>query len=204
MRVIAGRSRGRVLRAPPGISTRPTSDRVREAIFDILGSLVDIDGVEVADLFAGSGAMGIEALSRGAKSAVFVDSDPLAIRAVRANLVSSGLEGASAKVLTADVLGWLSRLRREEARDGAGDPGTDRGPHAAQRRFDLALVDPPYSFSAWAELLDLLDTDVAVLESNREVEVPGRFNVARSRRYGGTLVTVVRAVADRPFVRGAS
>src|SRR5918998_3417279 len=89
MRVIAGRWGGRRLQAPPGDATRPTSDRVREALFSILGARVD--DARVLDLFAGSGALGIEALSRGAASATFVDHDPDALAAVRANLDGTGL-----------------------------------------------------------------------------------------------------------------
>ena len=92
VRVIAGSSRGRRLRAPTGEATRPTSDRVRESIFDVLGSLVDLEGTDVVDLFAGSGALGIEALSRGAASVTFVDSSLPAVRAVEANVVGTGLE----------------------------------------------------------------------------------------------------------------
>ncbi|MHB8682534.1 MAG: 16S rRNA (guanine(966)-N(2))-methyltransferase RsmD, partial [Acidimicrobiales bacterium] len=121
MRVIAGAFRGRQLRAPSGTATRPTGDRVREAIFDILGSLVDLQGMVVVDLYAGSGAMGIEALSRGAAQAVFVEQASEAIAVIGDNLAALGLAGR-AQVVRADVLTWL------------------RGHHEA----DLALCDPPY------------------------------------------------------------
>src|ERR1700677_2708223 len=124
MRVIAGTSRGRRLEAPAGGATRPTGDRVRESIFDVLGSLMDLDGTDVVDLFAGSGALGIEALSRGAASVVFVDDSADAVRAVEANVTGTGLDPAQTTVVRADVLDWLRR------------------PH----RFDLALADPPYAF----------------------------------------------------------
>ena len=119
MRVVAGALRGRRLEAPRGRDTRPTSDRVRESLFAILGPL---DGARVLDLFAGSGALGIEALSRGAGSAVFVDDDARAVAAVRANLDRLGL---GAPVHRADAAGFLGRP--------AGPP------------FDLVLLDPPYS-----------------------------------------------------------
>jgi 16S rRNA (guanine966-N2)-methyltransferase len=151
---------------------RPTSDRVRESIFDILGSLVDLNGMRVADLFAGTGAMGIEALSRGAGSVTFVESDASAVASVRANLLSTGLEGPRAIVTRSDVLDFL-RL---------GTPP-----------FDLALCDPPYSFDRWDELLQALRADLAVLESGSPLTVAGRWLVLKSRRYGGTLVTVLRA-----------
>jgi 16S rRNA (guanine966-N2)-methyltransferase len=169
VRVIAGTSGGRLLQAPAGSSTRPTSDRVREAIFGVLGSFIDFEGIAVADLFAGSGAMGIEALSRGAGSAVFVDSSPAAVRAVQGNLASLGL-GDRARVVQQDVVRFL----------------------AHPQRFDLTLCDPPYEFGAWNGVLGRLDSGVAVLESRRPVSLPGGWETLRNKRYGGTLVTVVR------------
>jgi 16S rRNA (guanine966-N2)-methyltransferase len=177
VRVIGGSCRGRVLRAPAAIAIRPTSDRVREAIFDILGSLVDLHGFRVADLFAGSGAMGIEALSRGAASVFFVDRDRAAIDAVRRNLASTGLAGPAAQVIHEDVLSWLLRRRQ----------GPDVPVH-----LDLALCDPPYAFHRWDELLARLPADWAVLESDREVPIPAGWEAVRQRRYGGTLVEVIR------------
>ncbi|HUC37244.1 MAG TPA: RsmD family RNA methyltransferase [Acidimicrobiales bacterium] len=189
MRVVGGSSRGRVIRAPAGTGTRPTSDRVREAIFDVLSNLVELDGASVADLFAGSGAMGIEALSRGAEAAVFVDTDRAALEAVRSNLRSAGLEAAAASIVRADVLTWLSRKAPTgESRTRApGRPGP----------FDLALCDPPYAFSRWRLLLEKLDATVAVLESDRPLEVPTRWDVVRQKGYGGTLVTVVSAAREQ-------
>jgi 16S rRNA (guanine966-N2)-methyltransferase len=171
VRVIAGSCRGRLLRAPAGTTTRPTSDRVRESIFDVLGSLVDLDDLSVADLFAGTGAMGIEALSRGAGSTVFVEDSPSALGSIRGNLAMLGLE-ERAKVVRDDVLRFVGR------------------PH----HFDLALCDPPYEFAAWDRLLTHLHATLAVLESRRPVEVPVGWEVMRNKRYGGTLVTVVRSL----------
>ncbi len=171
MRVIAGTCRGRLLRAPAGQATRPTSDRVREAIFDVLGSIVDLQGTEVADLFAGSGAMGIEALSRGAATAVFVEDAPPALGAIRANLAALGMEDR-ARVVGQDVVRFLGR------------------PHD----FDVALCDPPYGFTDWEPLLTHLRATLAVLESRRPVQVPAGWDVIRNKRYGGTLVTVVRSL----------
>jgi 16S rRNA (guanine966-N2)-methyltransferase len=171
VRVIAGSCRGRLLRAPAGKVTRPTSDRVREAIFDVLGSLVDLEGMAVADLFAGSGAMGIEALSRGAASTVFVEDAPAAVGAIRANLTALGIEDR-ARIVREDVLLFLDR------------------PH----RFDLALCDPPYEFGSWDAVLARLHATMAVLESRRPIEVPAGWEVVRNKRYGGTLVTVVRSL----------
>ncbi len=106
MRVVAGEFRGRRLRAPRGRRTRPTADRVREALFSMLG---DVAGARVLDLYAGSGALGIEALSRGAASAVFVERDPRAVAAIRRNLDASGAEAA---VRRQDALRFLGARRR--------------------------------------------------------------------------------------------
>src|SRR5688500_6095905 len=105
MRVVGGSAGGRRLRAPAGRSTRPTADRVREAMFNSLGSLDAVVGARVLDLFAGSGALGIEALSRGAAAATFVDSDARALAVVRANLDDTGLAGAT--LVRADALAFL-------------------------------------------------------------------------------------------------
>ena len=178
MRVVAGSARGRRLAVPPGAATRPTADRVREATFNALGSLGVVEGATVLDLFAGSGAMGIEALSRGAAWATFVDRDPRALAVVRANLEETGL-ARRATVARADAGRWLA---------GAG-------------RFDLAVLDPPYATddATWAQLLTTLDADVAVLESDREVSLPERWGILRSRSYGGSVVVLARAT--RPAER---
>ena len=160
--------------APEGSGTRPTPDRVREATFNALGSLGAVDEATVLDLFAGSGAMGIEALSRGAARATFVDSDTQARRAIEANLASCGLS-AAAEVVASPVERFL-----------AG---------AQQRRWDLALLDPPYDYDGWPELLLDLPAAMAVLESNRAVEPPFGWEVVRSKRYGRTHVVIVRRIA---------
>ena len=170
--MVAGTARGRRLHAPAGRSTRPTSDRVREATFNALGSLGVLGGAEVLDLFAGSGALGIEALSRGATRATFVDDDPRALDAVRANLAAAGLAGAS-RVEQCDALAYLARR-----------PGP----------FDVALLDPPYRFpdESWARLLDALDVNVAVCESDRSVAVGPAWELLRTKRYGTTVVVLAR------------
>jgi 16S rRNA (guanine966-N2)-methyltransferase len=168
VRVIGGRSRGRRLAAKLPTAVRPTSDRVRESIFDILGSRGGVEGLSVVDLFCGSGALGLEALSRGAAAATFVDQDPGALEAVRTNLAAVGLGDEPAVLVRAALPGWL-----------AGAPA-----------FDLALCDPPYTFEGWPELLSMLRAETVVLESAVPVELPGGWVVARERRYGGTLITV--------------
>jgi 16S rRNA (guanine966-N2)-methyltransferase len=169
MRVVAGSAKGRQLRAPAGSGVRPTSDRVREAVFDMLGSLDAVEGASVLDLFAGTGAMGIEALSRGAAVATFVERDRAAVEVIHTNLVITGLY-ARATVVQADADGWL-----------AGAP-----------RVALAFVDPPYAFNAWPALLDRLPAGLAVLESGAEVDLGPAWEVLKVKRYGGTVVTLAR------------
>lgn len=173
VRVIGGANRGRQLaaRLPGGV--RPTSDRVREAVFDILDALGGVEGAHVLDLFCGSGAMGLEALSRGAASATFVDRDTRALAAVERNLRHVGLEEAQADVVRATLPAWL-------ARGGTG------------QAVDVVFCDPPYAFDRWEELLGAAPGRLAILESDREVPVPEGWDVVRTRRYGGTLVTVAR------------
>jgi 16S rRNA (guanine966-N2)-methyltransferase len=172
MRVIGGRSRGRRLSAKLPTTVRPTSDRVRESIFDMLGSLGGVDELTVVDLFCGSGALGVEALSRGAAAATFVDADAGALAAVRQNLDAVGLAEAPSTLVRATLPGWLAM---------AGAPS-----------FDLALCDPPYDFTGWPELLGALSADLAVMESAAAIPLSEGWVVARERRYGGTLVTVVQ------------
>lgn len=173
MRVIGGSSRGRRLPARLPAGVRPTSDRVREAIFDILGSMGGVAGLRVLDLFCGSGALGAEALSRGAASVTFVDHDTAALAAVRANLAAAGLADRESSLVRAELPGWLGRAPE----------------------VDLALCDPPYAFDDWHTLLTSLRARTAVLESAGEIDPPDGWMVARSRRYGGTLVTVVHSAS---------
>ena len=165
MRVVAGIARGRKLVAPKGDATRPTSDFVREAIFNSLVSHVDLDGATVLDLFAGTGALGIEALSRGADHATFVEQGRHALFAIRDNLDATGFADR-ATVLPVDAT------------------------KAALPVVDVAFADPPYAFTAWDALLTRIDADLAVLESDREIEPPERWRVLKTKRYGTTVVTL--------------
>ena len=179
MRVVAGRFGGRRLSAPPGPGTRPTSDRVREALFSILHAGGAIGGARVLDLYAGSGALGIEALSRGATSAVFVERDGRATAALRANLDLLGLTSQEADVRRADVLGAL-----REARTRA-------------ETYDLALCDPPYRLAAGlgASLSEALAPVLApharvVCESDRRAPLDLDLDLIDERRYGDTLIRI--------------
>jgi 16S rRNA (guanine966-N2)-methyltransferase len=171
--VIGGSARGRHLAAPKGSDVRPTSDRAREAIFDVLSHLGALQGATVLDLFAGTGAFGIEALSRGATSATFVESTRLHADAITANLASTGLAGPGAKVICGDALGYLERNREH---------------------FSLCFADPPYAFEGWEELLGVLPGELVVLESSRPIELDSAHELHRVYRYGGTLVTVARRI----------
>jgi 16S rRNA (guanine966-N2)-methyltransferase len=172
VRVVAGAYRGRRIEAPQGRATRPTSDRVREALFSILGP---IEGVRVLDLFAGSGALGIEALSRGADEAVFVDSDARAVAAVRRNLDALG---ADAAVYRRDAFAWLG---------------------GASGAFDLVFADPPYSSASrtagrLSELLPPLLTDISltVTESDKRDPLLLAMPLIDERIYGDTRIAIHR------------
>ncbi len=174
MRIIAGDRKGAKIFAPKGRSTRPTGDRVREAAFRLIGP---VEGATVLDLFAGSGAMGLEALSRGAASAVFVESDPGACRVIERNLVKLDLSGA-------EIVGMDAR--RALAADAA-----------AGRRYDLILVDPPYEDYSQLQktlaiylprLLESGGVVVVETESRLEPELP--LELRTSRRYGSARLTV--------------
>jgi 16S rRNA (guanine966-N2)-methyltransferase len=175
VRVVAGRFKGHQLRSPRR-TTRPTLDRVREALFSMLGPLEDLS---VLDLYAGSGALGIEALSRGAAGAVFVDSDSAAVRAIRENLERTSPERA--RVVRADALAFL----RSAARSG--------------ERWDLAFSDPPYRLAArlgepLSRMLEPVLTPGArvVCESSYRQPLELDLPLDRERRYGDTRIAVYR------------
>jgi 16S rRNA (guanine966-N2)-methyltransferase len=170
VRVISGTARGRRLTAPLGKGVRPTSDRVKEAMFDILYSLGGVEDLDVLDLFCGSGALGIEALSRGARHVTFVDAELTSIKAVEDNVRAVGLDLAACDRHRAVLPGWTSTAD-----------------------FDLVLADPPYDFDGWEVLLGSLRAPLAILESNREVPVPAPWSTTRPRHYGTTLLSVLRA-----------
>jgi len=198
MRVVAGSARGRRLQAPPGADTRPTLDRVREALFNALHSLDAVEGAQVLDLFAGSGALGIEALSRGAGHCVFVERSRRALAVLEANLTSTGLLD-EADVVSGDALAQLRRWTSELTSGGSCAPETERA-----GRFDLALLDPPYATSddEWVVLLDLIGPlvggGVVVVESSRSVPVPPGWHVLREKRYGDTLLVITRPTSPPP------
>ena len=174
MRVIAGAYGGRTLKAPPGAGTRPTSDRVREALFSILGARTQ--DARVLDLFAGSGALGLEALSRGAESVTFVDHNRAAIAAIRTNL--EALQ-AFAQVRQTDALRFLGAAPTSGA------------------QYDLVFLDPPYRHAErlarpLSEALPavLAPGAVAVAESDRRAPIALDLPLYDERRYGDTLIRI--------------
>jgi 16S rRNA (guanine966-N2)-methyltransferase len=193
MRVIGGHDRGRRLRAPRGLQTRPTADRVRVTIFDVIGPAVA--GARVLDLFAGTGAVGIEALSRGAARVVLVERDQSALRALRANLATLGASRAAARVLAGDVLQLLPTVGAEE--------GT----------FDFVFIDPPYGTTLAGRTLEALaaarvcrdGSEVVVQHSMRTVlpVVSGLVAHRRPRRFGDTALTFLRAGGAAPDDSGS-
>jgi 16S rRNA (guanine966-N2)-methyltransferase len=158
--------------APEGDATRPTSDRAREAVFNALGSRGEVVGARVLDLFAGSGAMGIEALSRDAEHVVFVDADRRAAGAIEENLAVCGFVG-QAEVLARPVERVLPELS------------------AAGRWFDLAFCDPPYAFTGWDGLLRGIPAPLVVVEAGGPVEPPDGWELRREARYGAAWVGFV-------------
>jgi 16S rRNA (guanine966-N2)-methyltransferase len=176
MRIIAGTHRGRRIAAPKGAHTRPTGDRVREALFGLVGP---VDGASVLDLYAGSGALGLEALSRGAARCVFAETDPAACRVIRTNLEQLGLAGG--RVVQRDAVALL------------------RGELAARAQHDLVLADPPYE--RWAEVEQGLAAHLpgvvaprglVVVETSARSEPQLPLDLVTSRRYGSARLTLFR------------
>ena len=187
-RVIAGSAKGIRLRAP-GAGTRPLADRVKQTLFAILEP--ELDGARVLDLFAGSGAGGIEALSRGAEAAVFVEKDQGAAAVIDANLRATGLAGPSATVIRWDVVRWLAEANTDAA-------------------FDLVLVDPPYAETELlTRVLEILGGPAAPLAPDARVVAKhfwrdkpadriGRLAHERDRRFGETALTFYRRMGSEP------
>jgi 16S rRNA (guanine966-N2)-methyltransferase len=172
MRVVGGSHRGRTLRAVPGDNTRPTADRVRQSLFDALGQRMD--GLAILDLYAGTGALAIEALSRGAAKAVLVESDARACGVILGNLSDLKLE---ARLVRGELPKALAQLKGE--------------------KFDLVFSDPPYALQAAQATLDALTTNDllapgarVVLEMDRREPSPTGIPLADERKYGDTIVRI--------------
>ena len=193
-RIIAGAAGGRRLGVPPGSGTRPTSDRAREGLFaSVMSEFGAFDGLRVMDLYAGSGALGLEALSRGAASVLLVESDPRAAAVIKANVRALGLPGAT--VATDRVERLLARPPSQP--DGHQQPGGREQPgERSERGYDLVIADPPYAVTGPAvrEVLELLVNGgwlaggalVVVERATRSgpVDWPPGYDEGKSRRYG--------------------
>jgi 16S rRNA (guanine966-N2)-methyltransferase len=186
VRIIGGKHRGQRLIAPAGRSTRPTSDRVRESIFNILAHRASIEGSRVLDLFAGSGALGFEALSRGARFCLFIENDAEARAVIRENAEAFDATG-------------ICKIWRRDA--------TQLGNCAPQTRFDLAFIDPPYGKELGAAAIASLvkgqwltqDATIVLEESTRSVvAIPPQLQLVDSREYGDTKVIFCRNSAPSP------
>ena len=169
VRVVAGDLRGRRIEAPTTEATRPTTDKVREAVFNSLRSMEVVEGARVLDLFAGTGAMGIEALSRGAAHCVFVESDRAALAVLRTNLQQLGVADKST-VISGDAVMQASQ----------------------QQGIDLLIADPPYGYMDWARLLVGVTAGLVVLESDREVGDIEGWSTVRAKKYGRTHVAFLQ------------
>ena len=172
MRIVAGTLRGRRIVAPDARTTRPTTDKVREAVFNALASLDVVVDARVVDLYAGSGALGIEALSRGASHCTFVERDRAAVRAIDENVAVLGLRDRS-RVIVGDGIAMAPRVAA-----------------------DLVFADPPYGFDDWPRLLRAVQGDLVVAEAAAEVPAPVGWEQGRVKRYGRTWVTFLHRDDD--------
>lgn len=171
MRIVAGELRGRKIVAPVGDTTRPTTDMAREAIFNALTSMDVIIGARVLDLFAGSGALGIEALSRGAEHCIFIERDRDALASLQDNIQKLDLTSRTT-VVRGDAISGLARYTN----------------------VDFVLADPPYDFLKWQQLLDQISAPLVVAESGREITGISGWETTRAKRYGRTHVTYLSRV----------
>ena len=180
MRVITGTARGHKLLTPEGLDTRPTTDKVKEAVCSALQ--FDFPGAKVLDLFAGSGQMGIEALSRGASGAVFIDADPRALACIKQNVKACGFAERSA-VLRSDAVSYLQRTTE---------------------RFDIAFLDPPYRHDILPQVLPLLaekmqKNGIIVCEHEPECKLSERilyFDLQKQKKYGKIIISIYRNLSE--------
>ena len=172
MRVISGYARGRRIIAPKGTKIRPTSDRVKEAIFNTIASLVSQS--DFLDLFAGSGSMGIEALSRGANSCTFIDNSPQAIKCIKSNLSNMGFEDRSI-IISGDSTKIITKLNQT---------------------YDIVFLDPPYGCDLVVPIMKnlkllLKEEGIIVVETENKIELPSQcdiFRLLKTSKYGDTQV----------------
>jgi 16S rRNA (guanine(966)-N(2))-methyltransferase RsmD len=187
MRIVAGLAKGRKIEAPKGMDVRPTTDRVREALFSSIA--FRLENARVLDLFAGTGALGIEALSRGAASCVFVDGARKSIEIIRQNIAACGFDSQS-KVIERDALIALHQLKSKE------------------HLFDIVFLDPPYQGPMLERALHALDKDaflatdaliVAEHPAEKPPSMPGGLSITSTKRYGNTVLSFVQRISDVEF-----
>lgn len=180
MRVITGTARGRKLITPEGMDTRPTTDKVKEAVCSALQ--FDFPGASVLDLFAGSGQMGIEALSRGAARAVFIDADNRALSCIKQNVTACGFAD-QAVILKSDAVGFLQRT---------------------SEKFDIAFLDPPYRHDILPQILPLLaekmkKNGIIVCEHEPECKLSPQilhFDLQKQKKYGKIIISIYRSISE--------
>jgi 16S rRNA (guanine966-N2)-methyltransferase len=181
MRVISGEARGHKLKAPAGLNTRPTTDRVKEAVFSMISEY--ILNACVLDLFAGSGALGIEALSRGAGECVFIDNDAESVKTVKLNLTKTGLIN-KAKIYKNNYENALEILIKKD------------------KKFDIVFLDPPYYENFLIKTLKILSNSDIIsnegiivaehLKKDTEINIPEQFTIDRKKRYGDTEILIIK------------
>jgi 16S rRNA (guanine966-N2)-methyltransferase len=174
MRIIGGRFKRRPIKAPPGNLTRPTTDRTRESLFNLVESRLDLTDVHVLDLFCGSGALGLEAISRGAVAVTFVDTDGRVLKVARENAVSLGVEDYC-EFIKADAVPFVQKYRGPE--------------------FDLVIADPPYHLASMALLPDMVipmlrPNGLFALEHDARIVLDHHPHLQTSRAYGRTIVSI--------------
>ncbi|NNN13751.1 MAG: 16S rRNA (guanine(966)-N(2))-methyltransferase RsmD [Acidimicrobiaceae bacterium] len=177
MRVLGGASKGKKIKTPQGLLTRPTSARVKKSLFDMLSTRIDFFGIEVLDLFAGSGSLGLEAISRGASQVEFVDSAHSVIQVLKQNIAGIPPDVARASAIKSPALTYLKNRI------------------SAKTHYDLVFCDPPYLFDDWNELLGYViqvttQDSIIVIESDREVVLPEGLSVLKVKDYGSTVITL--------------
>ena len=176
MRIVAGTARGRKLIIPSNSEIRPTKDRVREAIFNSLHSYGLVEDLHYLDLFAGTGSLGLEALSRGANSVVFVANNELSVNTVTQNLQRLGFIG-KAEIRRQDAMTYLKE----------------------SREFDVAILDPPYEFKLWDQLLSQIKSKVVVIESSQNINLDESWVIIKEQSYGQSNVQIAVKEASFPL-----
>jgi 16S rRNA (guanine966-N2)-methyltransferase len=192
LRIVAGRWGGRRIRTRHGQATRPTAEKVRAALFNALDAWLELEGARGVDLFAGSGALGLEALSRGAAQVTFVESEARTAAGIRTNLADLGVPAEAAQVVTRPALAWLS--------------------HTPSAEVNLVLLDPPYESGAYGPVLEALSrwpglapgAIIAVEAPARlDVPIPAALEAVRVKRYGDTQLLFLRKAAPATAQDGA-